>query len=127
VNRKIKINGQLAKDFSTTATDTSVSTTSAGLDTSYDYNNHWTFALGGGWGDSRFLGEKGRIVVAAGPPPVLGPNRHDNYANWNWSAGYSLNEHFKATLTYAWFRNWSTLAFGDFTRTSWSLNLSSRW
>ncbi len=54
-------------------------------------------------------------------------NRHDNYANWNMSLAYSLNEHFKATLTYAWFKNWSTVPFADFVRNSWSLGLTSRW
>lgn len=127
VNRKISINGQIAKDFSTTATDASVETTTAGLETGYTYSNHWTISGGLGWGDSRFLGEKGRVLLALGPPPLMGPNRHDNYANWNTSLAYSLNEHFKATLTYAWFKNWSTVPFADFVRNSWSLGLSSRW
>ncbi len=127
VNRKISINGQVSRDFSTTATDTSVETTTASIETGYVYSNHWTISGGAGWGDSRFLGEKGRVLIALGPPPLLGRNRHDNYANWNTSLSYSLNEHFKATLTYAWFKNWSTVDFADFVRNSWSLNLSSRW
>jgi hypothetical protein len=127
VNRKITISGQLAKDFSTTATDTSVDSTTAGIDVPYVYSNHWNFSAGAGWGDSRFLGEKGRIIVAAGPPAILGPNRHDNFANWSTSAGYSLNEHFKASFTYAWFKNWSTVPFADFVRSSWTLNFSSHW
>lgn len=127
VNRKISINGQLSKDFSTTATDASVETTTASIETGYVYSNHWTISGGAGWGDSRFLGEKGRVLIALGPPLALGRNRHDNYANWNTSLSYSLNEHFKATLTYAWFKNWSTVEFADFVRNSWSLNLSSRW
>jgi hypothetical protein len=127
VNRKISINGQLSKDFSTTATDTSVETTTASIETGYAYSNHWTLSGGAGWGDSRFLGEKGRVVIALGPPLLLGRNRHDNYGNWNTSLSYSLNEHFKATLTYAWFKNWSSVEYADFVRNSWSLNLSSRW
>ncbi len=127
INRKISINGQLSKDYSTTATDTSVETTTASIETGYVYSNHWTVSGGAGWGDSRFLGEKGRVLLGLGPPPLLGKNRHDNYANWNASLGYSLNEHFRATLTYAWFKNWSTVEFADFVRNSWSLSFSSRW
>jgi len=127
VNRKITINGQVGKDFSTTATDTSVETTTAGLDTSYRYNNHWSVSGGLGWGDSRFLGEQGRVVVSAGPPRILGVNRHDNYANWNASLNYTFNEHFRAALTYAWFKNWSTVSFADFVRDNWGLNVTSRW
>jgi hypothetical protein len=58
---------------------------------------------------------------------VFGKNRHDNYANWNTSLSYSLNEHFKANLTYGYFINWSTVPFADFVRNSWGLNFSSRW
>ena len=127
VNRKISINGSLSKDYSTTATDTSVESTNASIESGYTYNSHWTISGGAGWGDSRFLGEKGRIVVAAGPPPVFGRNRHDNFANWNASLSYSLNEHLKANLTYTYFINWSTVPFADFIRNSWGLTFSSRW
>lgn len=134
VNRKLSFSGSLSKDFTTTATDTSVDTTAASLDGTYARNVHWTYFAGLGWGDTRFLGEKGRVVLSPGnptaTPPVpatLGRNRHDNYATWSAGAGYSLNEHFRATFTYAWFKNWSTLAFSDFERTSWTLSLTSRW
>ena len=127
VNRKIKINGSLARDFATTATDASVQTTTANIEATYDYSNHWTFSAGAGWGDSQFLGEKGRIIIRNDPPVVFGPNRHDNYANANASIGYSLNEHFKASFTYTWFKNWSAVEFADFVRNGWGLNFSSRW
>lgn len=127
INRKININGSISKDFSTTATDTSVESTNATLDAAYAYSTHWNFSAGAAWGDSQFLGEKGRIILALGPPALLGPNRHDNFASWNLAIGYSLNEHFKASFSYSWFQNWSTVAFADFVRSNWSLNFSSRW
>ena len=127
VNRKITINGSVSKDFSTTATDASVDTTTASIESGYTYNSHWAISAGAGWGDSRFLGEQGRVVIAPGPPVLFGKNRHDNYANWNTSVSYSLNEHFKANLTYGYFINWSTVPFADFVRNSWGLNFSSRW
>ena len=127
VNRKITINGSVSKDFSTTATDASVDTTTASIESGYTYNRHWTISGGVGWGDSRFLGHQGRIVLASGPPVVFGKSRHDNYANWNAGLSYSLNEHFKAAVTCGNFINWSTVPFADFVRNSWGLNFSSRW
>ena len=127
VNRKISINGSVSKDFSTTATDTSVDTTTASIETGYTHNRHWTFSGGAGWGDSRFLGQPGRIVLDPGPPVIFGKNRRDNHANWHAGLACSLNEHLKANLTYGYFINWSTIPFADFVRNSWGLTFSSRW
>lgn len=127
INRKINLSGQLSKDYSTTATDTSVDNTTASIDAAYAYSTHWNVSAGAAWGDSRFLGEKGRIILAPGPPVELGRNRHDNYASWNVGLNYSLNEHFKASLTYSWFQNWSTVPFADFERNNWGASFSSRW
>jgi hypothetical protein len=124
INRKLSFNGSLSKDFSTTGADISVDTTTATLDLTYAYSSHWNFLAGTGWGDSRFLGNAGRVTLLDGS---LGPNRHDNYATWSLTAAYSLNEHFKASFTYTWFENWSTLSYADFIRQSWALSLSSRW
>jgi len=127
INKKISLNFGLSKDFSITATDSSVDVTSATFSTAYAFNRRYSLSFSAGWGDSRSLGESGRIVLALGPPPVLGPQRHDNYANWTTSFDYSLNEHFKLGLSYNWFENWSTTSYADFIRTSESLSISSRW
>ena len=127
LTRKAILTGQISKDFSTTATDASVDSTSATLGLQYVRNAHWSLMLSSGWGDSRFLGEGGRIVLSPGPPPVLGVNRHDNFANWDASLAYTRSEHFKISIGYSWFENWSTIAYADFIRTNWNLNLSSRW
>ena len=67
------------------------------------------------------------MILAVGPPALLGPNRHDDSVNWSASLGYSRNEHLKVSFGYTWYENWSTVAFADFIRTNWNLNLSSRW
>ncbi len=141
-NKKLNINGTIAKDFSITATDSSVDTTTLGLDTQYAVNSHLSFMLSGGFGDTRFLGESGRVVLAVAQDPVfasdgtlispavptlLGEQRHDNYITWSGTVSYSLNEHFKAGLTYSWFQNWSSSAIADFVRSSWTFSMSSRW
>ncbi len=125
--RKLVLNGSIAKDFATTATDAVVDTTTATLALQYAYSSHWNLTTGVDFGDTKFLGDGGRVVLLPGPPPVLGAHRHDNFLSWDASVGYSLNEHLKTSLTYSWFKNWSTLSFADFVRSSWSFSASTRW
>lgn len=127
ISKKMQLSGTIAKDFSTTATDSSVDTTTAGLELQYAYSSHWSMNASAGWGDTVFLGESGRVVISAGPPPLLGAHRHDNYLTWGGTLGYSLNEHLRTSLNYTWFKNWSTISYGDFLRSSWSVSMSSRW
>lgn len=127
INKKMNLTGTLGKDFSTTATDAFVDTLSASLDFQYAYNSRWSLSSGLNYGDSQFLGEAGRIVIAPGPPLVLGPQRRDTYLSWTSSLNYSMNEHLKVAVAYSWFRNWSTSSFADFIRTGYSLTVSTRW
>lgn len=126
-SRKLALSGTISKDYSTSATDSIVDSTNASLALQYAYSSHWNVSLGGDFGDSRYLGQGGRMILQAGPPPVLGANRHDDFVSWDATLGYSLNEHFKASFGYSWFRNWSTLAFAEFIRSSWTLSASTRW
>ncbi len=125
ITRKIGLTGQISKDYSTSATDSSVDTTAADLGGQYAYNSHWGLSTGAGWGESRFLGQGGRVVLALGPPALFGPNRQDDFVHWNAGLNYSRNEHFKVSLTYNWFRNWSTVSYADFVRSSWNLNVKT--
>ena len=127
LNKRMNFTGTLAKDFSTTATDTSVDTSTASLDFQYAYSSHWSFTSNGTFGDTRFIGDSGRLVIDLGPPLLLGPSRHDNFLTFTASANYSLNEHLKIAITYLWFKNWSNSSYADFVRSSYSLNVSSRW
>ena len=117
---------QASKDFSTTTTDASVDTTAADLDANYAYSSRWALTIGTGVGDSRFLGQGGRVVISAGPPLVLGANRRDDFFHWDAGVSYARSEHLKLSFNYSWFRNWSTTSFADFVRSSWNLNLNSR-
>jgi hypothetical protein len=127
ISRKLILNGTVAKDYSTTATDMIVDTTNASLALQYAYSSRLNASLGGDVGDSKYLGEEGRVLLNPGPPPLLGRNRHDNFASWDATVRYSLSEHFKAAASYSWFRNWSTIDYADFTRSSWTLTASTRW
>jgi hypothetical protein len=127
LSKKTSLTGTLAKDFATTATDASVDSTTASLDLRYTYSAHWSATGSVSLGDNAFLGEGGRIDYIRGGPPPVGPNRHDNFLTAGASLNYSLNEHFKAALSYSWFKNWSSLTIADFVRSSWTLSFSSRW
>jgi hypothetical protein len=126
-SKKLSFSGQLAKDVSTTATDSSVDTLSASVNAEYTLTSKWGVNASAGWGRSVFLGEAGRVVVSPGPPPVFGRNREDSYVNWDAGMNYTLNEHLKLGASYTWFHNLSAAAVADFVRTAWSLNVSSRW
>lgn len=127
INKRTNLTGTIAKDFSTTATDASVDTTTASLDGQFAYSSHWVLTGSLSGGDSRFLGDSGRTVLQPGPPLILGPSRHDDFVTASLSLNYSLNEHLKIAATYAWFKNWSNNSFATFVRNSYNLNLSSRW
>ncbi len=141
-NKKSNITGTIAKDFSTTATDTFVDTLTFTADFQYAFSSRWAFTSSLSYGDSRFLGDGGRIVldpnpapilaedgtvIDADPPPLLGAARHDYYLSWTSSINYSMNEHLKVSVGYTWFKNWSNLSFASFVRTGYSITASTRW
>ncbi|MEX2043846.1 MAG: outer membrane beta-barrel protein [Opitutus sp.] len=127
LGRRISLTGQISKDFSVTATEASVDSTSASLEMQFTANSRLSAGTSLGWGQSKFLGDTGRIVVSAGPPPVLGGQRQDDYLNLGGSLNFSLNEHLRLSASYSWFKNWSTLEYADFVRNAWSVNMVSRW
>src|SRR6185503_19977237 len=116
-----------AKDLAITATDSIVDTTTAGIEGQYALTSRWQTRMSLTFGDTRFLGDSGRVPISAGPPVVLGAQRHDDYLTFSWSMNYTLNQHLQTSLTYSWFKNWSTTPIADFTRSSVSLNLSTNW
>jgi hypothetical protein len=127
LTKKMNVGLQASKDFSTTATDSSVDVTSASLDTSYAVNSKIAVNFNGGWGMTRFLGEGGRVVLNPGPPAILGEQRKDNYLSWSTGVSYAFHEHLKLGASYNWFQNWSSNSYADFIRQSWSFSATSRW
>lgn len=127
LGKRMNINFGITKDFSTTAADTSIDTLTATADTQYAFNSRWSVSGSVAWGRTRFLGEAGRIHIEENPVLILGPHRQDDFFSWSAGLNYSMNEHFKAALNYAWFQNWSNAADADFVRQSWTLSLSTRW
>jgi hypothetical protein len=127
ITKKFNLSAQIGKDFSTTATATSVDALSASLDAQYSFSSRWGLSSSVGWSDSRFIGDNGRVVLSFGPPLVLGPGRHDTNMTWSVSTSYAFSEHLKLSLSYSWFENWSNIDFADFVRSAVSAGVTSHW
>jgi len=112
--KKFSLTGELVKDLSVTASDVSIDTLSANLDAQYVFNAKVAVFVNVGGGNSRFLG-----VAAAG--------RHDRFFTFGGGVNYTLMQHLRATLAYTHYQNWSTLAYSDYDRNTFTLSLSSRW
>ncbi len=113
-SKKLTVTGTVNKDFSTTATESSVDGLGVNLDAQYVLRNRWSLYSGLGAGRNDFLNgvDGGRL---------------DYFFTWSAGVNYSLNDHFKASLTYSYFQNWSNRSASNFDRHSVTLNLSSRW
>lgn len=114
VNKRFTLTGSLTKDFSTTATGSSVDSLTFNLDAQYVLTSRWSLYSGFGVGYSDFLNG-------------ADSGRQDHYFTWSTGISYSMNDHFKASLTYSYFQNWSNRANSTFDRNSLTLNLSTRW
>ncbi|MBI2516437.1 MAG: outer membrane beta-barrel protein [Opitutae bacterium] len=113
LTRKIALTAQLARDFSTTATAVSVDTTSAALRTSYAFTRRFKFDGGIGYGRNRFLGS-------------TQSSRSDDFYSLDAGASFFWNEHLQVNGSYNYLRNRSTLAFSNFQRHGYSIDISSR-
>jgi hypothetical protein len=114
VTRKLNLAGSLSRDFSTIATGASVDSLSSSLHASYAYSRKIEFSSGVAYGRNQFLG-------------TLPPTRRDTFFSYDLGASYRMNEHLNVGATYTYFRNWSTLAFSDFDRQGFSVDISSRY
>jgi len=112
-SRKLSVTALLSKDFNTAATAVSVDSLAASLNASYAMTRRLQFEAGLGFGRNRFLdqGEDGRL---------------DDFFSCNAGASYNLNERFKVSGAYSYFRNSSNLALAGFDREQYSVNLTGR-
>jgi len=112
--KRTTVTGSVSKDFSTTSTNISTDTLSGQLSAVYTMTARWAFSANLASGYSEFLG-------------VAGAGRTDFFFTYGFDVNYTLNQHFKASLSASRFQNWSTLAYSDFDRDACSLTLTSRW
>jgi hypothetical protein len=114
VTKRFTITGTLSKDFNTTGSDSSSDNLAFDLNAQYVLTPHWTVFSGVGAGTTSYLSG-----IANG--------RRDQFATWNMGVNYTMNEHFKASLTYSYLQNWSNRSIANYDRSSISLYLSTRW
>lgn len=111
--RKLNVTGQVARDFSTTATALTVDSMSAALRANYIFTRRFQVDGGVGYGRNIFLGQ-------------VQSSRRDDFLSWDVGATFVWNEHLRINGTYNSLHNWSTLAFSDFQRHGYSIDISSR-
>lgn len=102
----------LNRDFTTTAVGGTVDTLSAMLRGRYDFTRKYSAEAGVGYGRNTFLG---------------GTPRRDEFFNWDVGARVHWSEHLEISAAYTYMINWSTISLSDFTRTGYSINISSRY
>jgi hypothetical protein len=114
MNRRMTLTANVSRDYSTTATAQSIESTSAGLTFQDSFTAKASTSLSGMIGENRFLGDDG--LVAPG-----GERRVDT------AYFYTVNQHLKLSVSYNYYRSYSTLAFADFPREQLDMSLSSHW
>ncbi|WP_415907643.1 outer membrane beta-barrel protein [Oleiharenicola sp. Vm1] len=114
VTRKLNVKGVAMRDFSTTAVGGSVDSITGQLNAAYDFSRKYQANGGLGYGRNRFLDGTTQ-------------GRRDEF--FTWDVGFSVNwsEHLRASFSYNYLHNWSTLSYSDFERTGYSLDISSRY
>ena len=112
--KRISVGLSLTKDFSTTATDSSLDSTHLTLNTQYALARQWSLSASVGGGESTFFSGSD-------------DGRNDRFFTATTGATFNINEHFTTSLTYSYFQNWSNQANSTFDRHSVTLNLSTNW
>ncbi|MFZ1054840.1 MAG: outer membrane beta-barrel protein [Opitutaceae bacterium] len=120
INRRMTLNADLSRDYSTTATAQSVDITSAGLTYQDSMTSKASTTLEALVGENEFLGASGLISPD-------GQRRIDTFYSLSAQYFYTLNQHLKISISYTYYRSYSSLSIADFPRHEASLTLSSHW
>lgn len=114
VLRKLTVTVSASRDFGTIATGESVDSSSLALRGTYTYNRKLQFTGGVGFGINDFLGDTQN-------------DRRDTFFSWDAGFNYRMNEHFQFGANYTYFKNWSSIAFGDYDSHGISVNVTGRY
>lgn len=113
VTRKIRLAGQISRDFNTIATGASVDISSVGVRAIYAYSRKLEFDTGIAYGHNVFLG-------------ATQAQREDTFLSADLGARFKLNEYVSVAASYTYLHNWSSLNFANFVRQGVSFDLSIR-
>lgn len=115
VTKRLDFAGQLSRDFSTTSTNVSVDTLGGTIRGQYRLNAQTAFSASTGATRTRFLDS------------VAG-NRLDTAWNWDLTAHRSFfSQHIQLSVSYSFFRNWSSASFSSFDRKNLTFTASAKY
>ncbi len=114
ISKRLTATGSVSKDFNTTSTNLSTDTLAASLSSAFAINAKWSVGGSVGMGQSSFLGSEGA-------------GRVDTNFSYSLDLSYTMNDHLKAVVSYVFMKNWSSYEMADFTRSAYTLSLSSKW
>jgi hypothetical protein len=115
VTKRLSFGGQLSRDYSTTSTNISVDTLGGTARGEYRLSTLTSFSASSGVTRTRFLD------AASG-------NRLDTGWNWDVTAYRNVfNSHLKLSLSYSYFRNWSSASFSSFDRRNLTFTATARY
>jgi hypothetical protein len=120
MNRRMTLTANMSRDYSTTATAQSIESTSAGLIFQDSFTSKASTILSGEVGENKFLGEDGLVEPS-------GVRRIDNFYDVSAAYFYTINQHIKFSVSYSYYRSYSTLAYAEFPREQIDLGLTSHW
>jgi hypothetical protein len=120
ISRRMTLTSNLSRDYSTTATAQTIEATNAGLTFQDSFTAKSSATLAATVGENLFLGALGLLEPG-------GRRRVDTYYNLSGSYFYTINQHLKFSITYAYYRSYSTLAFAEFSRNQVSFSAQSHW
>lgn len=115
VTERLDFAGQLSRDFSTTSTNVSVDTLGGTIRAQYRFNTQTAFTTSTGITRTRFLG-------------TVAGNRLDTAWTWDVTAHRSFfSQHIQLSVSYNFFRNWSSASFSSFDRKNLTFTASAKY
>jgi hypothetical protein len=120
ISRRMTLTSTVSRDFSVTADALSVETTSAGLTLQDSLTSKASGTLQAVGGEDKFLGAEGLTA----PHDT---RRVDDFMSLSAAYFYTVNQHLKLSLSYTYYRSWSTFAYASFPRSQTNLTLTSHW
>lgn len=114
INHFFTLSGALSKNFTTAADASSIDSLNALLTLQYQMTPHWSFFTDWGGGRNRFL-------------TGLAGGRVEDYGTWGVGATYIHSDHFKVSLSYNLYQDWSNQSSADYNIQTLTLTVFSRW
>jgi hypothetical protein len=120
IDRRKTLTANLSRDYSTTAEAQSIESTSVGLVFQDSFTAKSSTTLSPSFGENKFLGNQGLLGQD-------GERRIDYFVDLSAAYFYTVNQHLKISVSYSYYRSYSTLLFAEYPREQLDLTLASHW